>query len=172
MCIRDRNRLSPVLGLQIVFIHQAPFHIGEMCIRDRVEVDALPGATLTGTVDSIGLIAHSSGGITTVPVTIRLDESPAELRVGYSASVTIEVARAENVLKVPVEAVVTQGSRSFVTVVRDGETRPVEVQTGLSDGLEVEIIAGLEPGDQIVGFNAALYGGPGQTCLLYTSRCV
>jgi len=128
-----------------------------------VEVDALPGVPFTGTVDSIGLIAHSSGGITTVPVTIRLAENTAELRVGYSASVTIEVARAEDVLKVPVEAVVVQGNRSFVTVVRDGETRPVEVQTGLSDGLEVEIISGLEPGDQIVGFNVALYGGPGQT---------
>lgn len=79
-------------------------------------VDALPGATLTGTVDSIGLIAHSSGGITTVPVTIRLDESPAELRVGYSASVTIEVARAENVLKVPVEAVVSVRRNEYIAI--------------------------------------------------------
>ena len=34
----------------------------------------------------------------------------AELRVGYSASVIIEVEKAENVLKVPVEAVVRQGT--------------------------------------------------------------
>lgn len=124
----------------------------------RVEVDALGKQPLWGTVSSIGLIAQSSGGITTVPVTIRIEDGSENLRVGYSASVVIEVERAENVLKVPVEAVVRRGNKSFVTVVRAGETRQVEVTTGITDGIAVEITSGLEPNDQIVGFNISLYG--------------
>lgn len=123
-----------------------------------VKVDALGDQPLQGTVFQIGMIAQPSGGITTVPVTIRIEDQPGELRVGYSASVVIEVERAEGVLVVPVEAVVRQGNRSFVTVVRGGETETVEVVTGITDGMQVEIAAGLEPGDQIIGFNAALFG--------------
>ncbi|HKM42708.1 MAG TPA: efflux RND transporter periplasmic adaptor subunit [Limnochordia bacterium] len=123
-----------------------------------VKVDALGGLPLDGTVSRIGMIAQSSGGITTVPVTIRIESEPGELRVGYSASVVIEVERAEDVFIVPVEAVVRQGNRSFVTVLRAGETETVEVVTGITDGMQVEISSGLEPTDQIVGFNSALYG--------------
>lgn len=123
-----------------------------------VKVDALGGLPLEGTVSRIGMIAQSSGGITTVPVTIRIQDEPGELRVGYSASVIIEVERASNVLVVPVEAVVRQGDQSFITVVRNGETETVEVVTGITDGMQVEIASGLEPTDQVVGFNASLYG--------------
>ncbi|NMB01912.1 MAG: efflux RND transporter periplasmic adaptor subunit [Firmicutes bacterium] len=122
-----------------------------------VQVDALGGTPLQGTVSQIGMIAQTSGGITTVPVTIRIEESHEDLRAGYSAAVVIEVERVENVLKVPVESVVRRGNQSFVTVIRDGETIPVEVTTGLTDGLEVEITSGLKPTDQIVGFNISLY---------------
>lgn len=122
-----------------------------------VKVDALGGRPLRGTVSQIGMIAQSSGGVTTVPVTIRIEDEALDLRVGYSAAVVIEVERAENVLKVPVEAVVRQGARSFVTVVRNGERMPVEVITGITDGMEVEIVAGLQPTDEIVGFNFGMY---------------
>lgn len=123
-----------------------------------VKVDALGGMPLMGSVSQIGMIAQSSGGVTTVPVTIRIANGPSDLRVGYSASVIIEVEKAENVLVVPIEAVVRQGTRSLVTVVRNGERVPVEVTTGITDGIVVEIVSGLEPTDEIVGFNFALYG--------------
>jgi len=44
-----------------------------------------------------------------------------------------------------------------VTVVRNGERMPVEVITGITDGMEVEIVAGLQPTDEIVGFNFGMY---------------
>jgi len=140
-----------------ILVDELDMHLIRVGQEALIQVDALGGRRLRGTVSQVGMIAQSSGGITTVPVTVRIDDGPAELRVGYSASVIIEVEKAENVLKVPVEAVVRQGNRSFVTVLRDGERVPVEVVTGLTDGIEVEIVSGLEPTDEIVGFNFALY---------------
>ena len=140
-----------------ILVDELDMHLIQVGQEAVVQVDALGGRLLRGTVSQVGMIAQTSGGITTVPVTVRIEDGPADLRVGYSASVIIEVERAENVLKVPVEAVVRQGNRSFVTVLRDGERVPVEVVTGLSDGIEVEIVSGLEPTDEIVGFNFALY---------------
>lgn len=158
---------SPVISLLDNSVFYANIAVDELDMSQIklgqaaiVKVDALGGIPLRGTVWQIGMIAQSSGGITTVPVTIRIEDSAPDLRVGYSASVIIEVERAENVLKVPVEAVVRQGPRSFVTVIRNGERMPVEVVTGITDGLEVEIVSGLEPTDEIVGFNFALYASP------------
>lgn len=128
--------------------------LGQLAI---VKVDALGDQLLEGEVSQIGMIAQSSGGITTVPVTIKIINGPTELKVGYSATVTIEVERVNNVFKVPVEAVIRRGSQSLITIIRDGEEKTIEVSTGLSDGLNVEVRSGLEENDQIVGFNFALY---------------
>ena len=155
---------SPVISLLDNSVFYAHISVDELDMRQIrlgqgaiVQVDALGGAPLRGTVSQIGMIAQTSGGVTTVPVTIRIEDRPADLRVGYSASVVIEVERAENVLMVPVEAVVKQGGRSFVTVLRAGQRVPVEVVTGITDGLMVEIVSGLNPTDEIVGFNYAMY---------------
>jgi hypothetical protein len=74
----------------------------------------------------------------------------AQLREGLTVTVTVMVARANDVLVVPNAAVTTQGGKSYVTVVNaDGTTQPVEVQTGLSDWENTEITSGLNEGDKV-----------------------
>ena len=46
------------------------------------------------------------------------------------------------------DAAVSNGSS--VTVLRDGNVAPVAVQTGLTDGVNTEIVSGLQAGDQVV----------------------
>jgi HlyD family secretion protein len=74
----------------------------------------------------------------------------AQLREGLTVTVTIMVARANDVLVVPNAAVTTQGGKSYVTVVNaDGTTAQREVQTGLSDWQNTEITSGLSEGDKV-----------------------
>lgn len=122
-----------------------------------VKIDALGGKPLRGVVADIGWQAQASGSLVTVPVAIRIEGEQPDLRVGYSASVEIETARVDDVLKLPLEAVVRRGNESYVTVLRSGQEVPVLVETGLTDGREVEIISGLSADDQVVGFNFSLY---------------
>jgi Cu(I)/Ag(I) efflux system membrane fusion protein len=66
------------------------------------------------------------------------------------ANVRVHAERGER-LVVPQSAVLHAGERSFVfRVVGDGRFRPQPVEIGLRSGDEVEIVAGLEPGDPIV----------------------
>ena len=44
-----------------------------------IQVDALGRPQTWRTVSQVGMIAQSSGGITTVPVTVRIDDRPAGL---------------------------------------------------------------------------------------------
>jgi macrolide-specific efflux system membrane fusion protein len=68
-----------------------------------------------------------------------------------NASITITIAQSVNVLTVPAQAIQSEGLQSFVEILReDGSTERVEVQIGLSDGINTEITGELEAGDVIV----------------------
>jgi multidrug efflux pump subunit AcrA (membrane-fusion protein) len=70
---------------------------------------------------------------------------------GMNASVTLIVDSAQNVLVVPEAAIQTEGPNSVVEVQKeDGTTEKVTVQTGLSDGSNIEITDGLEEGQTVI----------------------
>ena len=70
---------------------------------------------------------------------------------GMNASVTIVLDQAQNVLIVPESAIQTEGRDSVVEVQKDdGSTEKVVVQTGLSDGSNIEITQGLEEGQTVI----------------------
>jgi len=75
-------------------------------------------------------------------------EIPATIRMG--ASISIAGQSRENVLVVPTRAIITIGEQSYVEVIGgDGEIERVMVQTGLSNDLETEIVAGLQAGQVV-----------------------
>ena len=65
--------------------------------------------------------------------------------------VTIEAAARQNVLRIPREALIRTGSGERVIVARGkGRFQPVEVVPGLESGAFIEILSGLEEGQQVV----------------------
>lgn len=120
-----------------------------------VVLDALPDETFHGTVAKVSGSGNAQTGVTTYPVTITLDGVEGTgVKAGMNATATISIATSENVLLIPLDALQEMGSEQFVFVAGDstdgepGERRTVE--TGLSDGTNVEIISGLSEGEEIV----------------------
>jgi membrane fusion protein (multidrug efflux system) len=72
------------------------------------------------------------------------------LRPGQFATVAVQVARHEGVPVLPEEALVSDGDRSLVFVIRDGQAEPREVKTGVRLPGRVEITDGLAVGEQVV----------------------
>lgn len=92
-----------------------------------------------------------------------------QLRPGMSVDAEIVVAVARDVIVVPIAAIVESGRQQLVTrVTPDGVEEVVAVETGITDGMYVEIRSGLEDGDRIVINNYMLFqslssgGGRGQ----------
>jgi HlyD family secretion protein len=79
----------------------------------------------------------------------------AFIRAGYSANAEIVLKRAEDVLTVPESTVEFHGDSTFVQVVKQEKPEQVFerrlVQTGLSDGIKIEITEGLTAADKIRG---------------------
>ena len=121
--------------------------------RVDIRLDADPGRVRPGVVEHVSMVANTSGSVVTVPVIVRFLETDEFLRPGYTATLQIIVAEARGVPVVPVEAIFEEGGVRSVTKVTDGVPQRVEVRTGLSDGMWVEIVSGVEPGDQVVALN-------------------
>jgi multidrug efflux pump subunit AcrA (membrane-fusion protein) len=129
-----------------------------------VTLISLPGVKIGGVVHKLGDEASVSGASVTLPVTILLEEVDYDIKLGVSAQLDIIVEEVKDKVVVPVTAVFTKGGRDYVVKVSEGRNEEIAVVTGLSDGLNIVIESGLEPGDEILvnAFNYAPdYGSPG-----------
>ncbi len=125
----------------------------------EVRVDALEGRAFQGTVTRISMAGSTDKGKTAYPVTVKIDAPPRELLPGMNVNASIVVAKADDVLTVPITAV-QFGDVVFVRN-KAGESAPredmgapegfhsVNVETGISDGTNVEIKSGLQEGDEV-----------------------
>ncbi|WP_138493192.1 efflux RND transporter periplasmic adaptor subunit [Paenibacillus pinistramenti] len=83
---------------------------------------------------------------------VQLDKMPAGLNRGTPLSVKIVTQRKENAILIPISALRSIGSRTYVQVVEaDGSKREVDVEVGQQTSTDVEILKGLEPGQKVVG---------------------
>ena len=67
-----------------------------------------------------------------------------------SASCSINVRSADNVLSVPVAAIQSGEDGKYVTVKAGDAEEQRKVETGISDGQDVEITSGLNEGDTVI----------------------
>lgn len=70
-----------------------------------------------------------------------------KLKPGMLVDARIAIEKKDDVLLLPVAAVVREKTNSFVFISNDGKAKKVPVQTGFNDGTNVEILAGVKPGD-------------------------
>jgi multidrug efflux pump subunit AcrA (membrane-fusion protein) len=128
---------------------------------DKVEVELPDGSTVNGRISNVGKAAESEvdpqtgeRGDATIPLEIRL---PAGARTGSldetPVGVSLQKDRADNVLTVPVSALLAlaEGGYAVEVVGADGSTRLVGVQPGIyADGI-VEIKGkGIKKGMKVV----------------------
>ena len=146
--------------------------IGKIALAQRVTftVDAFD-QTFTGAVSQIRMAAEKVQNVVTYPVVIEADNPDKRLFPSMTADIICEVARGENVLKVPNAALrfkpadtpardqgAAAGPRPEsgrqVWIQKPGRTgiEPVPVQTGITDGSFTEIHAGspLSEGQEVI----------------------
>lgn len=122
----------------------------------RIKVGALPDEVVTGRLARIAPQAQRSEGATLFDVEIELDpDQEVTLRAGYSANADVVIREKTEIVLIPERLVVfsDDGSETFVEIPGIGpeaEPEKIAVELGLSDGLNVEVIEGVQVGDQIV----------------------
>ena len=85
-----------------------------------------------------------------VEARFRVAEPPDYLRADMTVSIDIGVARKEQALTAPLDALRENGSERSVQVVRDGSVHSARVETGVRGVSRVEFLAGVSAGDTLV----------------------
>lgn len=90
-----------------------------------------------------------------IKAAVNLPSNATNIRSGYSANAEIVLAEAKNVLAVQESAIEFDGNDTYVYVIKgEGDKQTYErrkVQTGISDGINIEIRSGVKPNERIRG---------------------
>ena len=115
----------------------------------RVSADAFPAARFDAVLDTLSPGIDAQRG--TVEAKFRVAAPPPFLRSDMTVSIDIAVADKESALVVPAAALREASSpEPSVLVLRDGVATRAGVKTGARTSSQVEILAGVAPGDPVI----------------------
>ena len=110
-----------------------------------IAIDALSSLELTGEVYKIAPVGNNSGGVTTYDVELTFDAAGTGVRSGMNATGEIEVASADDVLYVPVEALMTIKNQTYVMVADGGTTVLADAAQSAASGSRGQGMQGSMP---------------------------
>ncbi len=114
----------------------------------KITVNAFEDKEYTGKIIYINQLGEYSNSGTKYTAIVEF-ENDGDVKIGMSASAEVTVEKAEDVLAVPIEAIISDKNKKYVLVVKDNDTEQVEVETGISSTAYVEIKSGLSENDTI-----------------------
>jgi HlyD family secretion protein len=117
-----------------------------------LKIGALPKDTVGGMLYKISPKARREQSATVFDVEIHLRKTDSvNLRAGYSANAEIKIMEARDILVIPERLVEFEGDTAYVTVQDSlGNQERRQIETGLSDGITLEVVAGLEENELVV----------------------
>ena len=159
--------------------------IGQVQIGQTVDftVDAFPDEVFTGTVNQVRKAPLTTANVVTYESIISVANPEQKLFPGMTADVSILTAQRTNILKIPNTALrytppdgaqfegtppakLQRNQRLVYQPSADGKKlKPVIVKTGITDGIDTEILDGLTEGNSVAtatlaGGNRNFGGGP------------
>ncbi len=131
-----------------------------------VKFDSIENFEITGEVAEIDVIGNVSQGVVTYDVKIIFDTQDERIKPGMSISVSIIIDKKLDVLVVANAAVKTSGTNQYIEmpdekidlalsenkngIVLKSPLKQIQIQTGLFDDTNTEIVSGLNEGDIII----------------------
>lgn len=161
--ISPQNVIAPLSDLSVVHVDIAlPERYFDRVTRGKaveLTLPAYPDRTFEGvvTVRAAGVDASSRS----FDVRAEVDNSEGRLVGGMFARTRLVLDTGEG-LAIDDDAIISEGSATYVFVVEDGQASRREVTAGQSLGALTEITEGLQPDDRVVvsGWNALRDGAP------------
>lgn len=140
LTVMDLNQVKILLDIPSEDIEK--IQVGQPCI---ISLESRPDEQFSGDVYSKNLAADPVSK--TFKVEIRMANDGLKAKSGIFAEVAIEYMHKENVISVPLSAVVND---TFVILNNGGKAKKQQVEVGLRNEKICEILNGLSDGDQVV----------------------
>jgi HlyD family secretion protein len=135
-------------------VHEAVVHQVRPGMRAKITIDAFPDQKLTGVVKSVAPRPDAPtrfGGPKVYSTLVEIENGSSNSRPGMTARVEILVTNLDDVLTVPVKAILLFDGKDHVAVKKpDGGFDWREVELGVSNGKIVQVKQGLKSGDDVI----------------------
>jgi len=121
-------------------------------LKVEIKPDAFSDSVYIGEVMTVANLAVNKEGsskIKVFPVDILIKDSSKKLLPGLSVSCRLLVRKIDNVVYVPLDAVLSNGLEEYVYVKKKGIFEKVIVETGVSNTDHIVITKGLKAGDVV-----------------------
>ncbi|MBF0331410.1 MAG: efflux RND transporter periplasmic adaptor subunit [Candidatus Omnitrophica bacterium] len=117
-----------------------------------ITLDAYPDMVVKARVDHVSYESKTVSNVTIYTVDIVSPEVPDVFRSGMNANVKIVQDTQDHLLLVPQSVVKKDKGKSYVLVAQGRGVKPLsrEIQSGLTDGENVQVISGLTPEDKVL----------------------
>ncbi len=138
-----------------VRVHEASVDKVRAGQRATITAEPFPDKTFHGQVLSVAPLpdaqrSYLSPDIKVYTTKVSIEDSHDSLRPGMSAKVEILVEQLDDVLMVPVQVVANRGGRKVCYIATDRGPEERQVQTGAFNDSFVEIVSGLEVGENVL----------------------
>lgn len=137
----------PIVSVDLTEIDILKVKIGN---KATIKIDAMPNDTFTGKIVSIDTVGSKTSGVVNYPVVIQLDLNSQYLFPNMNASASIITNTKNNVLLVPVGAIISQDDQTYARVMKNGKMTNVPVEIGISSDTQTEIVSGIIEGTEVV----------------------
>ena len=146
MVIQDSDHPYILASVSEMDIHQV--YVDQ---KVRVEYESDYGIPYEGLVSHISsLPSIDNNGIVTYDVTIDLVTYPDTMRPGLTTMLNFVLKERIDALIIPNTAVKLDGTTQYVEVATETGSERRDIMTGLTDGVNVEVLSGLEAGEVLL----------------------
>lgn len=147
----DVVKVAPGMPVEFTILGEPehPFHSTLRAIEPASTTESAEDSTSSSTSSSTSTSSSSSSavyynGLFDIP------NPEHKLRVSMTTEVEITTAESKDTLIIPATAVDKLGPDSFVKILIAGKPQPRKIETGLKDGVNIEVTFGLSEGEQII----------------------
>jgi len=131
------------------FIDEIDITMVQLGQEANIILDALPDEEVKGRVAFISLVGTIRTGVVSYDTTITLENPAEELRDGMTATAEVIIERRDDVLLIPNRAIRGTWENPTVLVLVDEQGEEREITLGLTDGINTEVLSGLEEGEKV-----------------------
>jgi len=132
------------------FIDEIDIAMVQLGQEANILLDALPDEEVKGSVVFISPVGTIRAGVVSYGTTITLENPVAELRDGMSATAEVIIERHDDVLSIPNRYIRGTPENPMVVVLVDGQQEEREITLGLTDGINTEVLSGLQEGEKVI----------------------
>jgi RND family efflux transporter MFP subunit len=117
-----------------------------------IVLDSYPDASISGQIQKVDFASSLSGsGSVVFQAKLSLSDNPEIFyRLGMGGDAYIVLEEKEDVLTVPIEAVIVDDQGSYVEVLKDGKVQKTYVEIGLESDDLSQILSGISEGDLVI----------------------